>query len=174
MIEYKLIRMKRKTISVSVSDDLTVIVKAPRSVSKLFIDDFVIRNEAWIEKAKIRRAEKNKIFTDDEERIKLLTDKGREYLSARLSYYSNLTGFVPSSVGITRAKTRFGSCSGKNRLNFSCYLFAYQKEAIDYVILHELCHIKYKNHSAAFYEEISKYMPDYKERISLLKNPTIN
>lgn len=51
MIEYKLIRMKRKTISVSVSDDLTVIVKAPRSVSKLFIDDFVIRNEAWIENA---------------------------------------------------------------------------------------------------------------------------
>lgn len=81
----------------------------------------------------------------------------------------------PKSIKITSAKTRFGSCSGDNRLCFSYLLMLYPKEAVDYVIVHELAHIKEHNHSKRFYKLIEKYMPDYKEKIKLLKiNPDID
>ena len=164
--------MKRKTLSLSVSDDLVVIVKAPRFVLKSTIDAFVRKNEKWIEEAIIRKREKCDFYSDAD--ISKLYEKGKKYLDRRIPYFSDLTGFVPSHVGITKAKTRFGSCSGKNRLNFSVYLFAYPDNAVDYVILHELCHIKHKNHSKLFYSEIEKYMPEYKTYKALLKNAPYN
>lgn len=167
MIEYKVVRMKRKSVSITVSDDLCVVVKAPVFVSEKTISDFVRKNEMWINEALIEKKRKNELYS--EEYIDELFDKGKEYLGKRVPYFSELTGFYPISVGITRAKTRFGSCSGKNRLNFSVFLFSYPYEVIDYVILHELCHIRHKNHSKSFYAEIEKYMPDYKARQKQLK-----
>ncbi|MEG1614194.1 MAG: M48 family metallopeptidase, partial [Oscillospiraceae bacterium] len=76
----------------------------------------------------------------------------------------------PTAVKITSAEKRFGSCSGKNSLCFSYRLMQYPQDAIDYVIVHELAHIKHKNHSKNFYELIEQYMPDYKERNAILKN----
>ena len=70
---------------------------------------------------------------------------------------------------ITSARKRFGSCSGKNSLCFSYWLMLYPQEAVDYVIVHELAHIVHKNHSAAFYRLIGQYLPDYRERIKMLK-----
>lgn len=75
----------------------------------------------------------------------------------------------PTALKITSAKTRFGSCSGKDSICFSYLLMRYPDEAIDYVVVHELAHIKHKNHSKAFYTLIEKYLPDYKEREKLLK-----
>ena len=83
--------------------------------------------------------------------------------------YSKLMGLKPSSVKITSAEKRFGSCSSKNGLCFSWRLLAYPTAAVEYVVVHELAHIKHHNHSAAFYALIEKYMPDYKERQRLLK-----
>ena len=78
-------------------------------------------------------------------------------------------GLKPSSVKITSAEKRFGSCSSKNGLCFSWRLLAYPTAAVEYVVVHELAHIKHHNHSPAFYALIEKYMPDYKERQKLLK-----
>ena len=78
-------------------------------------------------------------------------------------------GLTPTSVKITSAKTRFGSCSSKNALCFSLYLCLYPSEAIDYVVVHELAHIKHKNHSREFYDFVASVMPDYKEREKIVK-----
>ena len=167
MIEYTIIRMKRKSISLRVNDDLSVVVKAPHFVSKKNIDAFVSDHEKWIlESLEIK---KKRLTLYNEEYMASLRSKGKRYLDARMKYFTELTGLNPSSVGITHAKTRFGSCSGKNSINFSVYLFAYPDDVIDYVILHELCHIKYKDHSKNFYSEIEQYMPDYKDRVKALK-----
>ena len=74
----------------------------------------------------------------------------------------------PLKVSINKAKTRWGSCGAQNHLNFSCYLTMAPMEAIEYVIIHELAHIKQHNHSRAFWNEVEKYMPDYKQRKTLL------
>ena len=78
-------------------------------------------------------------------------------------------GLVPISVKISSAQKRFGSCSAQNALNFSYRLMMYPVDAIDYVVVHELAHIKHHNHSRDFYNLIKKYMPDYKEREKKLR-----
>ncbi|MBR5506725.1 MAG: M48 family metallopeptidase [Clostridia bacterium] len=87
----------------------------------------------------------------------------------KVEYYSRIMGVKPSSVKITSAHSRFGSCSGKNAICFSYILMCYPEEAIDYVVVHELAHIKHHNHSRSFYNFIGKFMPDYKQREKLLK-----
>ena len=78
-------------------------------------------------------------------------------------------GLVPSGVKITSARTRFGSCSGKNGLCFSWRLMQYPPEAIDYVVVHELAHIRHHDHSPAFYALVGQYLPDWEARVKLLK-----
>ena len=78
-------------------------------------------------------------------------------------------GVTPTRITITRAKTRFGSCSGKNSVSFSCHLMLYPDAAVDYVVVHELTHIRHHDHSAAFWAEVERFMPDYRERKKLLK-----
>lgn len=169
-MEYKLIRSKRKTISIEINERCEVIVRAPNRISERQIEKFVLEKQDWIEKAlekMKKRSETRKVYSEAD--IKELYKKARDILPHRLKFWSEITGFTPTGVKITSAKKRFGSCSPKNSLCFSVFLFDYPAEAIDYVIVHELCHIKEHNHSARFWALVQKYMPDYKERQKLLK-----
>ncbi len=85
--------------------------------------------------------------------------------------YAALLGVQPASVRVTRAKTRFGSCSTKGALCFSLRLFRYPKEAVDYVIVHELAHLIHPDHSPAFHRLVASVFPDHKARRALLKKP---
>ncbi len=73
------------------------------------------------------------------------------------------------SVSITGAKTRWGSCSAKNALRYSFRLLYCPKEIIEYVVVHELAHTRQKNHSKAFWQEVERYIPDWKARRKRLK-----
>ena len=70
---------------------------------------------------------------------------------------------------ITSARTRFGSCSSKGSVCFSLYLMRYPAAAIDAVVVHELSHLRHHDHSPAFYAEVERWLPDYREREKLLK-----
>jgi len=176
MIEYSITRSRRKSISVEVNSELEVIVRAPYLVPKSVIEKFVLSKEEWILRAKDKMREKAKnspnLLTD--EQIAKLREKAKTEIPERVEYYTQITGLKPLSVKITSAKTRFGSCSGKNSVCFSLFLMRYPSECIDYVVLHELCHIKHKNHSKQFYLMLEKYMPDYKLREKMLKNAEFN
>ena len=171
MTEYKIIRSKRKSVSIEVNRQLEVIVRAPFFVSQGQIDKIVNSKRDWIDNAKKRVAIKTQNYTPPtKEQIEALRKSAEEYIPSRVEYFSDIMNLKPISVKITSAKTRFGSCSGKNRLCFSLYLMQKPLMAVDYVIVHELAHIKYKNHGKHFYLLIEKYMPDYKERNKLLKD----
>ena len=75
----------------------------------------------------------------------------------------------PTGITVTGAQTRFGSCSPKNRLCFSFRLMDYPMAAIEYVVVHELAHIRHKNHGPDFYKEIAAVLPDWQARRQLLK-----
>mgnify|MGYP003320746398 CR=1 FL=1 len=160
-MDYKLIQTDRKTIELQIGDDLGVIVRAPRFMSKDKIESFVESHKEWIEK-NIPRKEKwlstHLISPDSEEKWR---KEAADYLPDRTAYYAKIMGVHPTGIKITSAKRRFGSCNGKNSICYSFYLMAYPKEAVDYVIVHELSHIVHKNHGSAFYAMIRKYMPDY-------------
>ena len=87
--------------------------------------------------------------------------------SERLSQY---TGLRFKEIKISTAKKKWGSCDGDILIRYTFRLIYAPKEMIEYVILHELCHIKEKNHSKAFWALVEKYMPDWKKRRAWLKN----
>ena len=130
----------------------------------------IYRHEDWIENAIKRRiAKKEKYPEPNSEEIVILKKRAEEILPEKVRYFSVLTGFYPTGIKITGAKKRFGSCSGKNSLCFSYLLMRYPDECIDYVVLHEIIHIKHHNHSRDFYELLGRYMPDFRAREKILK-----
>lgn len=168
----RIIRSDRKTMSLSVDDELNAIVRAPYGMTEEQIKLFVEKNENWLSKACEKKKQQLEKFNLTDEQLNLLIISARQIIPQRVEYYSSLMNLYPTSVKITKAKKQFGSCSGKNSLCFSCYLMQYPIEAIDYVVVHELAHIKHHNHSKNFYDLIHHYMPDYKKREKLLKNYT--
>lgn len=168
-MEIIIIRSNRKTMSLSVNDDLNAVVKAPLLTPNSVIDDFVQKHNSWLERAieNKKRAIKKTSLTD--EHINNLMTLAKDVIPKKVEYYSNLMGLKPTGLKITKAKKRFGSCNQNNSLCFSVYLMQYPDDAIDYVVVHELAHIKHHNHSRDFYNLIEQYLPDYRERESILK-----
>lgn len=89
--------------------------------------------------------------------------------SIRVSEIAQSMGVEPCGISITGARTRWGSCSYKNKLNFSWRLLMCPEEVVDYVIVHELCHIYHKDHSRDFWRSVSKVDTRYKEHEKWLK-----
>jgi predicted metal-dependent hydrolase len=88
--------------------------------------------------------------------------KAREHLSQRVNFFSRQLGLFPNKVKVTSAERRWGSCSEDNNISFSFRLIMTPPAVIDYVIVHELMHIKEKSHSARFWKLIEAVMPEYK------------
>jgi predicted metal-dependent hydrolase len=88
--------------------------------------------------------------------------KAQEHFTKRVNYYSNELGLMPRKIRITAARQRWGSCSEENNVAFSFRLIMALPSVIDYVIIHELMHIKEKNHSAKFWRLVAAVMPEYK------------
>lgn len=169
-MDFTVIYSKRKTLSLSIKPDLTVLVKAPHTLSDAEIEKFVQSHALWIENARKRQASRNEREASlTEKRIHELRALAEAELPRRVEYFAAKMGVQPTSMKITSAKTRFGSCSGTNSICFSWRLMQYPAEAIDYVVVHELAHIKVKNHSPAFYAVVASVLPDYKQREKLLK-----
>lgn len=161
----------RKTLCIKIERDGAVTVRAPRGTGQYEIEQFILRHEKWIESHREKALAKFKLqeqISDSE--LLRLQRAAEQYIPRRAAFYASVMGVEFTGIKITRAKTRFGSCSAKNSLCFSLYLMCYPQKAADAVIVHELAHIRHKNHSSAFYREIEKVMPDYKERKFLLKN----
>lgn len=169
-MDYTLIRSSRRTMALEITRDGRLLVRAPQRAPQAVIDRFVASHADWIaahlEKQR-QRAQAHPPLTEDE--LAALRQKARDILPGRVAHYAGRMGVTPTGVKITGAKTRFGSCSAKNSLCFSLYLMAYPDAAVDYVVVHELAHIRHKNHSPAFYAEVARVMPDYRERRKLLK-----
>ncbi len=92
-------------------------------------------------------------------------------LPERVALYAKQHGYQPAHVGITGARTRWGSCSSRGSLNFSWRLVLAPVEAVDYVVVHELAHLKHRNHSKDFWAEVERMYPEYKKWREVLKEP---
>ena len=169
---YSVVFSSRKTLSLQVKSNGQVVVRAPYRTRKKDIERFVSDNADWLERA-LTRVEKRRNnlpeYPDSEEEILKLKALAKQVIPPKVEYYSALLGVKPERVSINRAKSRFGSCSAKNTLNFSCFLMLFDERAVDYVVVHELCHIKEKNHSPRFYALVASILPDYKQREKILK-----
>ena len=178
-----IIRSNRKTLAIQINPDLSVTVRAPIYASQRDIERILKEKEGWIQKhiEKIREQEVNRKETQGEygesverdylsnEEIHKLAQKALEYIPKRVSYFAEQIGVSCGGITIRNQKTRWGSCSSKGNLNFNCLLMLTPPEVIDYVVVHELCHRKEMNHSKAFWAEVEKVLPNYKEQVKWLK-----
>jgi hypothetical protein len=114
-----------------------------------------------------RKGEDTSVTTEEEKQM--LIRRAKEYLPKKTMEYAAIMGVNPTGVKITSARTRFGSCSGKNSICYSWRLMQYPQAAVDYVVVHELAHILHKNHGRDFYLTVERYLPDYRQRRALLK-----
>ena len=96
--------------------------------------------------------------------------KARKYIRERVDFFSLMFKLQPGSLRITSAESRWGSCSEDNNLAFSFRLMMAKPEVIDYVVVHELMHIKEKSHSAKFWQLVESAMPQYKLHRRWLKD----
>ena len=100
----------------------------------------------------------------------LLKNHTEILISERLPYWSKITGIDYNQVKVRDATTRYGSCMpSKKNLYFSSRLVMLPEDKVDAIIVHELCHMKHKNHNKEFYDLVEEYIPNYKEIDKWLK-----
>ncbi len=171
MEPYELIRSRRKTLALEITRDCRVVVRAPLRMSEKRIRAFVESHEDWIAVHLARQRQKAAALPPPPtaEEIEALKARARAELPPKVAFWSEKMGVTPTGFKVTTAKRRYGSCSGKNSLCFSCFLMNCPEEAVELVVVHELCHIREKNHGPRFYALLEQYLPDYRERKKLLK-----
>lgn len=169
-ITYYVTRSNRRSTSIEVTKDLKVLVRAPILMPDREIKAFVEKHSDWILKSiEKQKNAKTMRYEPTEEEIQRLITRAKIELPKKVEYYGRIMGCKPGRITITSAQTRFGSCSAKNNISFSWRLMLYPEAAIDYVVVHELAHIKHKNHGKDFYAFIESVLPDFKERKALLR-----
>ena len=224
-IEYELIKERRRSISIQITEDAIVRVKAPKSVPDRVVREFILSKEDWIRK-KLREAElkiilrkrsyldqskitilgkeytidlfdaeaagrKNEKALIEGDRIELyLNDLSeehvkdkiidlaksmlKEYTKNRIDHYLPLIsraakelniddkGLYYTGLSFKLVKSRWGSCSSKKHLNFNIKLALAPLPILDYVIVHEMCHLIYLDHSQGFWKMVGSVYPDWK------------
>lgn len=147
---------KFDTLNIIASDTLKTVVKNN-------IVSFYYPNDEDFYSSKIQNALK-------EAHLKAIKIEAKNYLIQRLDFLAKKYNFSYGKVTLRNQKTRFGSCSFNNNINLNINLMNYDFDVIDYVLIHELCHTRIKNHSKSFWLEVEKYCPEYKKLRKALKN----
>lgn len=165
----EVIRSKRKTLAIEIRPDMRVVVRAPEKIPQNEIMKFVEEKQNWIKKhlvqmyfkaEEIKKQKKEPALTNAD--IEKLCQKALSVIPDKVKYYAEIMGVTYGRITIRNQKTRWGSCSSKGNLNFNCLLMLMPDKVLDYVVVHELCHLKQMNHSKKFWMEVERYMPDYR------------
>ena len=167
-VPYQIIKSDRKTIAIQIKPDGQVVVRCPKRMRIEEARRFVESKADWIEKHWAKRALQD-VAKYTAKEIEQLREQARKLVTERVKFYAPIIGVSYGQIAIRTQHTRWGSCSSKGNLNFNCLLALVPSEVLDYVVVHELCHRKELNHSARFWNEVERILPDYKTRRSWLK-----
>jgi predicted metal-dependent hydrolase len=214
LFEYKVIYSSRRSISINISPNKGVVVRAPYGMSRARIENFITAKSGWVSShlakhegyiminhgksycegekhyymgkqyaLRILPSKRVSVVLSGEvieigvpdpgnkKKLKAVLDswyssQAKEYLSMRLKYILSETGshgFRPEKIIVRSTKSRWGSCSSGGTISLSSELIKLDEKFHDYIILHELCHLKHNNHGAGFYKLLAELKPDYKE-----------
>lgn len=168
-ISYFIIRSKRKTIAVQIEEQGRVIVRCPYGVSGEAVRQFVQSKSKWIREHQAKKAAQHQMPKLAYEEIKSLAQRAMQVIPQRVAHYAPMVGVTYGKITIRNQRSRWGSCSSQGNLNFNCLLMLVPPDVMDYVVVHELCHRKEMNHSARFWAEVSRILPDYRQKEAWLK-----
>jgi len=108
--------------------------------------------------------------TQQEKCLEALVERAKECLPLRLNVWSEKTGLKPNEVKVGKSKSQWGWCSSDQRIRLSAYLVLLPLDLVDYVLVHELCHLKEKNHGKGFWNLLEHHLPDAKARHRSMRN----
>lgn len=156
-------RAYQRRVNLIVHQDGSFVVTAPKSYSQIFIDKTLRKNIEWIVKhLKIHSASTS--VTIDQKVVRHIKKVARKIVEEKLEYFNMHYKLSYKRISIRQQKTRWGSCSSEGNLNFNCKIVCLAEPLRDYIIVHELCHVKEMNHQMPFWSLVSETIPDHKER----------
>ncbi len=171
------IRSDRRSFAIEIGRDKKIKVRVPRRASKAQIEEMLKAKHDWILKtldkieqrntAEAREYEEAKPLSSEE--VKKLKKEARNHLASLTEYWAEKIGVSYGRISIRGQKTRWGSCSSKGNLNYNYLLILCPDDVIEYVVIHELCHRIYMNHSKRFWEKIEEFCPNYRQARKWLK-----
>lgn len=163
--------LKSKSIKLKIKPSGQIQVTAPWFVSKKKVDEFVQSHSDWIIEQRDRLEHLPKpLITFSKASFKKNKAKALEMVLEKIIKINQHYKYTYSKISIRNQKTRWGSCSSKKNLSFNYKIVFLTDELVDYIITHELCHLKEMNHGKNFWELIEKTIPNYKELHLKLKN----
>lgn len=175
-LPYTLIRSNRKSCSISITPDGRITVRVPLLISDREIRHLLTDRQNWIITKYLEQQQKQarmpvSDLTDTQRAA--LTQRyiaaAREYFPKRAAHFQQFTGGTYSRITIRDQKTRWGSCSARGTLSFNWRLMLAPPAILDYVVVHELCHLTHMDHSAAFWQAVEAVYPDYRSARKWLK-----
>lgn len=173
-----------KNITITIKSNGEVFVNAPKRTSERDVLNFIKQKQDWIDrnidKIKLYKSLYNKFDFDkyvykNLQKFEVSNNKEFynktfiEYIIPFVKSISSKIGLNSSKIIKTNSKRMWGSMNNKKEMHLNWKLIILPEKLIEYVIVHELCHIKHLNHSKYFWQEVSKYLPDYKTRKKELK-----
>ncbi len=168
----EIIYSKRRTLALEVTPDARLIVRAPKKADKSLIAAFIEAKKPWILKKKQQMARRMEEMPEElaKPRPEIDKDKAASVIKERLDHFSSKMGLSYDLFRLSGARKRWGTCSRRADIRINWRLAYAQEDILDYVIVHELSHIKEKNHSRNFWALVAQILPDHKARRRWLKD----
>ena len=157
-------------MALQILPDGSVVVRCGHTTPEDTIRKFVEEKKPWLRKHLAAFGQSPAPEPFSPETLQKLARQASDYLPGRVALYGPLVGVTCRSITIRCQRSRWGSCNREGDLNFNCLLMLAPKEVVDYVVVHELCHRKQMNHSAAFWAEVEKIIPNWKEHRKWLRD----
>ncbi|MBX4204788.1 MAG: M48 family metallopeptidase [Candidatus Doudnabacteria bacterium] len=159
---------KARHIRITLYPDGRVVVTKPVRAPRSAAQDFVDRKSAWIQK-KLEYYKNREVQPLGPVRSKTLAE-ALAFVKSRIEYYNQHYGLTHGKVSIKNHKSLWGSCSARKNLNFNHKIVELPLVQADYIIVHELCHLKEFNHSKKFWALVAETIPNYREIKNELRN----
>lgn len=179
-IPYRIVRSNRRSYGISIDEQGAVTLRIPLRGSEKLAMEMAEDKQGWIyekvmlQKERFNQKQRLQQQSGMSEQQKAALEKryrqaAKEYFPRRADYFAQLVGVSYDRIRIAEQKTRWGSCSSNRTLSFNWKLMLAPPHVLDYVVVHELCHLKEMNHSPRFWAEVEKIIPEYKEYRKWLK-----
>lgn len=164
-MQYTLIRARKRSLSLQVIPSGELVARAPLFMPKFLIDRFIEQKSSWVAK-RLKELQKpispkTEYFSEEELKV---------YIQAEVSKYSQIMKLHPSGLRYTHVHSYWGTCAASGIISFNLALRYTPKEAVSYVVVHELAHLRWRGHGLRFWAMVEKYYPRTKEMRKLLRS----
>ncbi|PIS05030.1 MAG: hypothetical protein COT81_03165 [Candidatus Buchananbacteria bacterium CG10_big_fil_rev_8_21_14_0_10_42_9] len=176
LIPYHLKRSKRaKYLRLTVHPDLRVVVTLPYFMNENKVEPFIKQKANWVAKSleEYKKFNGTNIIWGGLPEFRKYKDKARELARQKVAEFNQHYKFEFKNIFIKNYKRSWGSCSEKRNLNFHFKIVHLPERLLDYIIVHELCHLQEFNHSPAFWGLVSKQIPEHKAARKELRSVAI-